>query len=411
MERADAVIVGGGIGGASLACALAEADLDVAVLEASEVFEDRVRGEQMHAWGVREARELGVEQVLLDAGAHVVALWKQYNDLGGEPTEIPMSMMVPEVAGTLNLRHPDACQALLDAASRSGAGVERGVADVSLGSGQPRTVAYRTSSGTHRVEAPLVIGADGRRSTIRRQAGITLERQPATGYIAGLLLDDLDTIPNDHDVMVGEGDLFFILFHQGHGRARAYIAVGAADQHRFAGRSATEQFLETLRLTSYPHADAVASAIPAGPCATYPGDDTWTASPYADGIVLVGDAAGYNDPIIGEGLSIAMRDARIVRDLVIDGARSPEDFGSYGEERLERMRRLRLIADVIAAVHIEDGGDRQARRRWLGKKLATTDPEVFPLLVGSFSGPETIPAEVADEAILEEIRAADRADH
>ena len=63
------------------------------------------------------------------------------------------------------------------------------------------------------------------------------------------------------------------------------------------------------------------AATPAGPCATYPGDDTWTDAPFADGVVLIGDAAGYNDPIIGQGLSIAMRDARIVRDLILDGAR------------------------------------------------------------------------------------------
>jgi flavin-dependent dehydrogenase len=37
--------------------------------------------------------------------------------------------------------------------------------------------------------------------------------------------------------------------------------------------------------------------------------------------VLIGDAAGHNDPIIGDGLPIALRDARIVRDLVLDGAR------------------------------------------------------------------------------------------
>ena len=67
----------------------------------------------------------------------------------------------------------------------------------------------------------------------------------------------------------------------------------------------------------------MAKAIPAGPCATYPGDDTWTDTPYAPGVVLIGDAAGHNDPIIGQGLSIAMRDARMVRDLVLDGAREP----------------------------------------------------------------------------------------
>ena len=52
--------------------------------------------------------------------------------------------------------------------------------------------------------------------------------------------------------------------------------------------------------------------------ATTPGPQT----PYVDGVVLIGDAAGHNDPIIGQGLSIALRDARIVRDLVLDGART-----------------------------------------------------------------------------------------
>ena len=33
------------------------------------------------------------------------------------------------------------------------------------------------------------------------------------------------------------------------------------------------------------------AATPAGPCATYAGDDTWTAAPFADGVVLIGDAA------------------------------------------------------------------------------------------------------------------------
>ena len=48
-----------------------------------------------------------------------------------------------------------------------------------------------------------------------------------------------------------------------------------------------------------------------------PGDDTWTDTPFAAGVVLVGDAAGHNDPIVGQGLSIALRDARMVRDLIL----------------------------------------------------------------------------------------------
>ena len=88
-DRADVVIVGGGIGGASLAGALAREGLGVAVLEATEDYQDRVRGESMQLWGVKEARDLGVESVLVEAGAHIAPLWKQYVEGFGEAGTSP----------------------------------------------------------------------------------------------------------------------------------------------------------------------------------------------------------------------------------------------------------------------------------------------------------------------------------
>jgi 2-polyprenyl-6-methoxyphenol hydroxylase-like FAD-dependent oxidoreductase len=405
MDQADVVVVGGGIAGASLAYALASAGRDVTVLEASVEFEDRVRGEQMHAWGVKEARDLGVEQVLLNAGAHITRVWRQYVEGAPEPAELPVSMMVPGVGGTLNMRHPDACQALLDAAGRAGAHIERGVQDVQIARDGVMAVSFTQEGQVHRVRTPLVVGADGRASTVRRQAGIKLSRDEPMNYIAGLLLDDL-AVPDDHDAIVAEGDVFFVLFHQGHGRARVYLIVGRSGQHRFAGRDATDRFLQAAALRTFPWGQSVASATPAGPCASYPGDDTWTDRPFADGVVLIGDAAGWNDPIIGEGLSISMRDARIVRDLILGGASKAADFAPYGEERLERMRRLRLLADVIAVTFAEDADNRPARRAWVGERMATMDPELFPLFAGILAGPETVPPELIDDSILGRIRSA-----
>jgi 2-polyprenyl-6-methoxyphenol hydroxylase-like FAD-dependent oxidoreductase len=404
-DVADVVVVGGGIGGASLAYALAKEGLGVTVLEASTEFEDRVRGESMQVWGVKEARDLGVEQVMLDAGAHMAPVWKQYAEGLGEFGEIPMAMMIPDVGGTLNLRHPDACQALVDAAAKEGASVVRGVRDVTITGGSSRAVSYATNGDGYEVTASLVVGADGRASTVRKQAGITLERQEPVNYIAGLLVDGLDGVPDDFDVIAG-GDVFFVLFHQGGGRARAYLCPGLSGQHRFAGRHGTESFLAACAQTSYTYGEQVAAGTPAGPCATYPGDDTWTDAPYAEGVVLVGDAAGHNDPIIGQGLAITMRDARIVRDLVLDGARQPQDFAPYGTERVGRMARLRLIADVLSVAEAEDADNREARRAWLNEKFATMAPEVFGLMVGAFAGPETVPDELVDPTLLDRIRAA-----
>jgi menaquinone-9 beta-reductase len=405
-DVAEVVVVGGGIGGASLACALARAGLAVTVLEASEEYQDRVRGESMHVWGVKEARDLGVEDVLLGAGAHVAPVWKQYIEGRGQTAELPMALMIPEIPGTLNLRHPVACQALVDAAAAAGATVVRGVRDVKLGNGTPKSVAYSANGASREIRTDLVVGADGRASTVRKQAGISLERDAPITYIAGLLVDGLTEVPDDHDVMAGGEDLFFVMFHQGGGRARVYLIDGLSGQHRFSGPSGTTAFLDACAKSAYPWSAEVASSTPIGPCATYPGDDTWTDAPFTDGVVLVGDAAGHNDPIIGEGLSIAMRDARIVRDLVLDGARTATDFASYGVERAARMERLRFGADIIAVTMAEDADNRSARQAYVVDRMATMDPEVFSVLAGLFAGPEIIPEESLDPALLDRIRAA-----
>ena len=140
--------------------------------------------------------------------------------------------------------------------------------------------------------AGLVVGADGRSSTVRRQAGISLQRDHPINYLTGLLVDGLAEIPDESDVMVCEGDGLLFMFHQGGGRARLYVCQGRSGQRRFAGPDGAAQFLAAWKPGCYPLSELVAEGIPAGPCATYPGDDTWTDTPFADGVVLVGDAAG-----------------------------------------------------------------------------------------------------------------------
>ncbi len=68
----------------------------------------------------------------------------------------------------------------------------RGVHDVVLAVGDSPTVTYATNGQTTELRTTLVVGADGRASTVRKQAGITLDRQQPISYIEGLLVDGLD---------------------------------------------------------------------------------------------------------------------------------------------------------------------------------------------------------------------------
>src|SRR5689334_11034316 len=66
----DVITVGGGLGGAALAKALAEKGLRVLVAEREIELKDRIRGETMAPWGVAEAQKLGLYNRLLETCAH-----------------------------------------------------------------------------------------------------------------------------------------------------------------------------------------------------------------------------------------------------------------------------------------------------------------------------------------------------
>ncbi len=115
-------------------------------------------------------------------------------------------------------------------------------------------------------------------------------------------------------------------------------------------------------------------------------------------MVLVGDAAGWNDPIVGLGLSITYRDVRIVTDLL----KSSDDwaglsFAGYAEERAERMRRLRFAASLQATIDMEFGDDARERRRGLFERAAA-DPSLRAHSVAVMAGPEALPAEIFTDA-------------
>jgi 2-polyprenyl-6-methoxyphenol hydroxylase-like FAD-dependent oxidoreductase len=134
-------------------------------------------------------------------------------------------------------------------------------------------------------------------------------------------------------------------------------------------------------------------------------NDSWTDSPVAPGVVLVGDAAGWNDPIIGQGLSIAMRDVRLVAEVVGSGPdRSPAAFAPYVEERRERMRRLRVAAEV-ATILMATFTPAGAARRKAYNAVFRADPVLGGPRLAAQLGPHNLPAEAFSAENVARIRA------
>jgi 2-polyprenyl-6-methoxyphenol hydroxylase-like FAD-dependent oxidoreductase len=375
--------------------------MDVLVLERSLAHCDRIRGEWMAPWGVAEADQLGLLDVLAAAGAHRTVRAVPYGE-GLEPDEararaLDLAAVLPGISGALNMGHPRLCETLDTAACAAGALLLRGVANLSVEAGARPRVAF-THAGQRREVAPrLVVGADGRSSTVARQIGLRAETDPVHHIIAGLLVEGVEAWPEEEQTMGAHDGATLFVFPQGRGRARLYLNHTLAERRRFAGPEATRNFLAAFRVPSLPHGETLAAARPAGPCHGYPNADSWVDAPVVPGVVLVGDAAGHNDPTTGQGLSITMRDVRLISEILLGGGDWESGaFASYVEERCERMRRLRFVARLVSTLVAEFSEEaRHRRQRVWQRRLA--DPAVALPMLAMTKGPHNLPAHAFEQ--------------
>jgi hypothetical protein len=113
--------------------------------------------------------------------------------------------------------------------------------------------------------------------------------------------------------------------------------------------------------------------------------------------------AGFN--LRQAQLSIALRDVRLVSEVLgeAEAAGHEPDFRPYVEERAERMRRLRITAQVATTVRVEFGQEARERRARVGKRVAAGQLAPLP---ASLIGPERLPAEAFLPETIEKLLAS-----
>jgi 2-polyprenyl-6-methoxyphenol hydroxylase-like FAD-dependent oxidoreductase len=409
MERSvDVVVVGGGIAGCALARTVAGSGSRVLVLERQTAYRDKVRGEFLHPWGVAEAIQLGLDEILLAGGGSWITEAMGYDELiaPSEVVPFPLAMFRPDVPGAMDLGHPQTCAALAAAAEAAGAEMARGVGDVLVSPGPSPCVRFELDDVLHEVSCRIVVAADGRASGVRRQLGLELHGTEAKTWGAGMLIAGLEGVPLHQAALGTEDDLHYLIFPREGGFARLYQWYSLEQSDRFSGPDRQREFLDSFRMDCLPFGEIVAAAEPAGPCARYPMNNTWIDTVAVPGVVLVGDAAGYTDAIIGEGLSIALRDARMVAEVLCGGDDwSVSAFGPYADERAERMRRLTICALLFSDLRCTFTPAGRARRGAFFGSLEQDPMVALPTFVAAIGGPEQAPPEAFAPENIERILA------
>jgi len=396
-QSVDVIIVGGGIAGSSLAANLAENGLSVEVLEREVEFVDRVRGEWMAPWGVAETKMLGVYDKFMAAGGHHVTKAINYDELltpaQAEANTTQIAKLHPNAPGALCMEHVAMQNSALQHAIECGVVVNRGIKDVAIDAGSRPIVTY-TDAGTEiERRCRLIVGADGRSSTVRRQLGLKLDEHEIDHLISGLLIDGARDWPSDVQSVGKAGEVMYLVFPQGDGKIRLYVDYSLTERGTYTGEQGARNMLKAFDTPYLRGGQHISEANPIGPCRAFPSQDASLDDPFVEGAVLIGDAAGYTDPIFGQGLSIALRDARIVRDQLLENDEwSVGTFAAYGAERNERMRRIMRathFGTTLFARFDQHGVETRAR----AMQRMAQEPELNGLIGAVFSGPETVPAE------------------
>ena len=393
----EIVIVGGGVGGGALATALARSGLNILVLERETVYPDRVRGEFIAPWGVAEFKRLGLLEVLYaHGGIHTtrnVPYDENWPHDEAEKRSLDLTKMHPDAPGPLCMGHPAMCDAFSESALSAGAVFLKGVKEILCVAGNLPEVSFSHDSKKFTVKPRLIIGADGRNSVVRKQVGFQTEADPPHNLLGGMLVANVPDWPRDMQALGTEDKIHYLIFPQGKDLVRLYACYDFSDKGRFTGPNKTERVLETFRLRCLPLADAIMEGNVVGPFNSYSNEDHWVDIPTAPGVVLIGDAAGHNDPVTGQGLSITARDVRVVSEILLakNDQWAQADFSYYVEERRERMRRLRIVGRLAAQIRVEFGTDARKRRARVAQRFAEGYLSPIP---ATLVGPERLPSEV-----------------
>jgi flavin-dependent dehydrogenase len=338
----DLLVVGGGPAGLATAIEARRAGLAVRVLDRGRPPIDKACGEGLMPDAAARLAELGV----------VLPPGQSYRFRGIRYLDGPLAATgdFPQGSG-LGVRRLALHAALVRRAEEVGAELAWGVVVRGLRAG-----GVETESGT--LAAPWVVGADGLHSKVRRWAG--LEAPPAPRRRFGV---------RRHFAVAPWSE--YVEVHWGPG-CEAYVTPVAPDLVGVAFLWSGDPADFDGLLARFP---ALASRLAGAPAASRDRGagplEQRVQGVMSGRVALVGDAAGYLDAITGEGIAVALHQARALVAAVVAG-----DLRRYAAAHRRLGRVPNALTSLVLALELRP----RLRARALAALAA--EPALFARLLG-----------------------------
>jgi flavin-dependent dehydrogenase len=300
----DVIIVGARVAGSSLARLLAKRGARILLVDRARFPSDTLNGHYIQAAGTRYLARWGLlDRVLADAAAPVRRHRLQF---GAVELEGTLAWPGGEPALGLAPRRHRLDALLLAAAAEEGVEVREACPVLELVREGDRVVGIRARSGEE--YATVVVGADGFRSTVASEVGAPMYADlPSRGcgyysHWAGLPTDALEFF-----LLPGR---FALAFPTDDGLTCVYVGW-TADYFPTVRANVEREFLTALEL--WPElADRTHMAKRVEPFRGTADLPMFLRQPWGPGWALVGDAGCRVDPITGQGITDAFRDAELL---------------------------------------------------------------------------------------------------
>ena len=321
---ADVVIVGAGIGGSALAVALADQGRSVILLEKSLKEPDRIVGELLQPGGVEALKELGLRDCLEEIDAIPV---RGYGVIYyGDIVEIPYPRNSVEKTSGLkpegrSFHHGRFVQRLRTRAMvhPNVTVFETTVTRIVTAGHSRQVVGVEAQSKGDISEcffASLTVISDGYASKFRK--GFTPHSPTSKSKFWGIELIDCPLPLNEHGHVVLGDNAPVLLYQIGTRETRALVDVPDSTPTASMQAGGIKNHLRNVVLPSLPEAvkPSFEAALDRGALRSMPNSFLPPTTNKTPGLILLGDALNMRHPLTGGGMTVALNDVVLLKDLL-----------------------------------------------------------------------------------------------